>query len=144
MSKNLIIEVNDNNHNNENTKVKITRNRLTKKQQFENERDDFINQLNSLIGIDNKKNYLYLYDLERNEELLQQIKNLAPRVRIIFKCSAWGYFLEKERGGDNPIGLMRSIYKDCDYVISNTYKTIVRDGKKINSIVYYFNKKNNE
>ena len=37
--------------NNDNNKIKRTRNRLTKKQQFAKEREELINQFNNLLGI---------------------------------------------------------------------------------------------
>lgn len=55
-------ESNSNSESNSQTKTKIkkTRNRLTKKEQFAKERSDLIEELNKIIGIDDKKNYVYL------------------------------------------------------------------------------------
>jgi hypothetical protein len=137
-NNNIIIE-----DNNVEIKVKKTRNRLTKKQQYVEERSNFINDLNKLIGVNEKNNYVYLYDLENNNDLQEKIINLVPEIKKLHKCGAWGYFLEKERGGGNVIGLIRSIYRDNDYVITMKNKTIERNGNKINSVVYYFIKNDN-
>lgn len=122
------------------TKIKKTRNRLTKKEQYAKERNELIEQLNNIIGIDDKKNYIYLYDLEHNEEIKKKIIDFVPEIKKYHKCGTWGYFLEKERGGDNPIGLLRSVYKDNDIIITTKNKQIDRENKKIISTVYYFNK----
>ena len=52
---------NNNNNNNihQENKPKRTRNRLTKKQQYSKEREELIQQLNNIIGIDDKKNYVF-------------------------------------------------------------------------------------
>ena len=130
----------NNNYNIQQDKPKRTRNRLTKKQQYSKEREELIQQLNNIIGIDDKKNYVYLYDLEHNEEILKSIKEKVPDIKKYHKCGAWGYFLDKERGGGNVIGLIRTLYKDNDIIITTKNKIIERDDKKLNSTVYYFNK----
>lgn len=90
-------------------KTKQTRNRLTKKQQFSKEREELINQLNSIIGIDDKKNYVYLYDLENNAEIEKKIKNNIQNIKTFFKTGKLGYFSNDiSRGKDNTIGLLRS------------------------------------
>ena len=137
-NNNIIID-----NNNEEIKVKRTRNRLTKKQQYEEERSEFIKKFSNLIGLDEKNNYVFTYDLENNVTLEQKIIELIPEIKQIHRCGAWGYFLEKERGGGNIIGLIRSIYKDYGYIITTKHKIIERNGNKINSIVYYFIKNNN-
>lgn len=45
----------NNNDNIQQDKPKRTRNRLTKKQQYSKEREELIQQLNNIIGIDDKK-----------------------------------------------------------------------------------------
>jgi len=52
------------NNNIEQDKPKRTRNRLTKKQQYCKEREELIQQLNNIIRIDDKKNYVFLYNLD--------------------------------------------------------------------------------
>ena len=81
------ISNNDNvNDNKQENKPKRTRNKLTKKQQFSKERDELIQQLNNIIGIDDKKNWVYLYDLEHNEEILKSIKELDEQISKYHKC----------------------------------------------------------
>ncbi len=123
-----------------NEKVKKTRNRLTKKQQFSKEREELIKELNNIIGIDEKKNYVYLYDLENNPDIKKNIEKMVNDIKKYHKCGTWGYFLDKERGGGNEIGLLRSVYKDNDIIITTKNKIIERDNKKLTSTVYYFNK----
>ena len=90
--------INDNDNKQEN-KPKRTRNKLTKKQQFSNERAELIQQLNNIIGIDDKKNWVYLYDLEHNEEILKSIKELEKQISKYHKCGMWGYFSNDVKKG---------------------------------------------
>ncbi len=127
--------------NNDNNKIKRTRNRLTKKQQFAKEREELINQFNNLLGINETKNYVYLYDLENDLELKQHIKNLEKDIARYHKCGMWGYYsTDPKKGKGNEIALLRAVYKDNDIMITTKNKIIERNSKKINSTVYYFNK----
>lgn len=130
----------DNAQQDDNNNVKKTRNRLTKKQQYKKEREELIKKLNDIIGIDEKKNYVYLYDLEHNEDVKKYIENNIEMIKKYHKCGTWGYFLEKERGGGNIIGLIRTLYKDNDILITTKNKVITRNNTKISSVMYYLNK----
>jgi hypothetical protein len=135
---------NKNNDKNDNVKIKKTRNRLTKKQQFSKERDELILELNNIIGIDEKKNYVYLYDLEHNDEIIKYIESKIETIKTIFKTGSWGYFsTEKSRGKDNNIGLIRSLYTDCDYEITSKLKVNTFENIKKQYTLLCFNKKSN-
>lgn len=130
-----------NSESNSQTKIKKTRNRLKKKEQFARERSDLIEQLNKIIGIDDKKNYVYLYDLEHNEEIDKYIKNNIDIIKTIFKTGSFGYFSnDKSRGKDNSIGLIRSIYTDCDYQITSKLKVNTFNNVKKQYTMLFFNK----
>jgi len=131
---------NSENSNNE-EKIKKTRNRLTKKQQFVKERKELIEKLNGIIGIDDKKNYVYLYDLENDQDVLKKIENMVEDIKKYHKCGTWGYFSnDLTKGKGNEIGLLRAVYKDNDILITTKNKVLMRNDKRVNSTVYYFNK----
>ncbi len=141
MSNNSVI-IQDDSDNNEEIKIKRTRNRLTKKQQYVEERKDFIDKLNKLIGIDEKNNQVYLYDLENNIEIKNFIIENDTNIKKIFKTGGWGYYSNDEsRGKNNITGLIRTIYYDCDYEISNKLKTNTFNNIKKQYTVLVFNKK---
>ena len=132
----------NNNDNIQQDKPKRTRNRLTKKQQYNKEREELIQQLNNIIGIDDKKNYIYLYDLEHNEEINNYIKNNIGTIKTIFKTGSFGYFSnDKSRGKGNTIGLVRSLYTDCDYDITSKLKVNTFNNVKKQYTMLFFNKK---
>ena len=139
---NSISNNNNDNDNKQENKPKRTRNKLTKKQQFSKERAELIQQLNNIIGIDDKKNWVYLYDLEHNEEIENYIKNNIDTIKTIFKTGNFGYFSnDKSRGKDNTIGLVRSLYTDCDYDITSKLKVNTFNNVKKQYTMLFFNKK---
>ena len=74
MSLNIIEDSNKNiNINNDNEieskKIIKKRNKLTKKQQFKNERNNIIDNLNNFIGINENNNCFFLYELEKKKIL---------------------------------------------------------------------------
>ena len=71
---------------NENGKrEKRTRNRPSKEERFTVERYELINELNILIGLDEEKNHIILYELEHNEKLKEKIRELVPEIRKYYK-----------------------------------------------------------
>ncbi len=139
MSNNSVI-IQDDSDNNEEIKVKRTRNRLTKKQQYVDERQELINKLNNILGINDKNNTFYLYDVENSNEIKQKVNELSEDVKKYFKCGTWHYYK-----GINEvvteISLIKAIYRDEDFILTKKEKNIERNGIKVRSVQYYLNKK---
>jgi hypothetical protein len=113
--------ISSNSSNNE--KLIKKRNRLDKKTRYAKERNELIEKLNNLIGINKTKNTIFLYELEKNANLKSELEQLVPNIKKYFKYGHWGYFSnDTNRGQYNHIGLMRSIYTDCDYEILSKLK----------------------
>jgi len=79
---NLQIEENNDNKSQGNTSnsynvnqngKRMKRNRLTKNQQYENERKELVKELEGLMGLTEKTRYTLLYDLEHNQELKEYV-----------------------------------------------------------------------
>ncbi len=141
MSNNNII-IQDESNNNEETKIKRTRNRLTKKQQFVKEREDLINKLNNILGISDKNNTFYLYDVENSQEIKDKIKEIVEDVKKYFKCGTWYYFTAGNSGEEvTDISLIRAIYRDNDYTLTKKDVNIKKLENKIRTTQYYIFKK---
>ncbi len=141
MSTNIINETNDNEDNSEDIKVKRTRNRLTKKQQFVKEREQIIAQLNNILGINEKSNTFYLYDVLNSQEIKDKLKELSEEVKKYFKCGSWHYFIASNNNEDvQDIALIRCIYKDEGYVLTTKVKNIIRNNNKVRTVQYYLMK----
>jgi hypothetical protein len=71
-SDEIIQNISSNSSNSE--KAIKRRNRPDKKTKYESERQNLIEKLNKLIGLNDTKNSVFLYELERNEELKIEIE----------------------------------------------------------------------
>jgi len=119
-----IINENESEENNSNSDNKNERKiRSTKKELYKKEREEIINDLNKIIGIDEKNNSIFLYELERNDKVKEYIRMNLKRIRRYHKTGSWGYFSnELSKGKGNEIGLLRSLYNDNDYDIISKMK----------------------
>jgi len=99
---NKIIENEDNNSqgsnnsltsNSENTNEnnKRSKKHSTKKEMYREEREEIIKKLNSLLEINKNKNYVYLYDIENNENIKKEINNMSEEIKKYFKVGNWNY-----------------------------------------------------
>ncbi len=141
MSNNSII-IQDDSDNNEEIKIKRTRNRLTKKQQFVEERKEIINRLNNILGLNDKNNTFYLYDVENSNEIKQKITELSEDVKKYFKCGNWNYFVSTNNGEEAlEIGLIRAVYRDEDWILTKKDVCIKKNENKIRTTQYYLFKK---
>jgi len=68
------------------------RKRRTKKELFQKERDEIIENLNKLLGLNKENNSIFYYELENNEKAREYIRNNIENIRKYFKTGTWGYF----------------------------------------------------
>ena len=132
------ISISDNCNKN-NKREKRTRHRLCKSERFIEEREELINKLNSLIGLDKEKNHIILYELDHNEKLKEKIREKVPEIKKYYRTCSWGYFSKEEKKGmGNEIGLLKALYKNEGYNILTKRKTCEYDGiKKLQTELYF-------
>ena len=117
---------------------KRTRNRPSKSEIFVEEREELIKVLEKKIGLTEEKRMVLLYDLEHNNELKEYLKVKIPKIRKIYKCGCWNYFIQKEENRDE-IGLLKSIFKNEKYELITKRIVSEREGeKKQYSGIYFF------
>ena len=112
---------------------KLTRNRKSKIEQYKKERLEIIRDLNSIIGFQEDKsiNSIMLFELEENEELKKRLKELSEKEIKKYWCyGKWGFYGTPERGRDNLIGLLKSLYSNTGYSFSGKNKTKDHNGVK--------------
>ena len=129
---------------NENDKSKLIkkRNKLTKKQQFKNERDVLIDNLNNVIGITKEKKCYFLCELEKNDNIKKYLTDNIEDIKKYYKVGKWGFFSnDMSKGKDNYIGLLRSLYLDSDYEIISKSKIATFDNIKKQYTMWDFRKK---
>ena len=118
---------------------KKTRNKPTKAQQFKEERQKIILELENLMGLSETNRGVLLYDLEHNERLKEHLKEIIPQIRKYYKCGTWNYFIQPEENRD-LIGLLKSILKNENYQLINKKKFLDITGvKKLYTQLYIIN-----
>ena len=125
---------------NENGKrVKKTRNRPCKSERFQDCREELIKELENIIGLNENKRNITLYELENNSLLINKLQELIPNIKKYFKCSTWGFFSsDPKKGMGNEIGLLKAIFKNEKYNILNKRKQLEYDGiKKLYTELYF-------
>jgi len=139
-----ISEGNTSNSDNVNQNGKrMKRNRLTKNQQYENERKELVKELERLMGLEEGTRYTLLYDLEHNQELKEYLKDKIPEIKKMFKTGMWNYFVKqhvKEEKELSEISLLKCIFKEEKYEITNRRRLTEREGIKKIYIELYFHK----
>lgn len=134
---------NTSNSDNPNENGKRMKKRSTKKELYKKEREEIINELSEIIGLDEKNNSVFLYELERNEKINEYIQINLKRIRQYHKTGTWGYFSNDiSKGMGNNIGLIRTLYTDNDYNILSKLKINNFDNIKKQYTLLLFCKKN--
>jgi hypothetical protein len=53
---------------------------------YQNQKE-LVKELNRLIGLDDEKNHIILYELEHNEKLKEKIRELVPEIRKYYRTA---------------------------------------------------------
>ncbi len=107
------------------------RKRKTKKELYSKNRNEFMENLNKLLGLNKENNSIFYYELENNKQAREYVRNNIENIRKYFKTGTWGYFSNDSlKGMGNEIGLIRSLYTDCDFDITSKLKTHTFNGVK--------------
>jgi hypothetical protein len=94
-----------------------------KKTKFVKERNEIITKLKELIGLNETKNTVFLYELENNQELKTQMELQVSNIKKYYKCGTWGYFSKDvKKGSGNYINLIRAVFIDDGYDIHSKDK----------------------
>ena len=129
---------NSSNMNENKKRVKLTRNKLTKKDQYKNERDEIKKNIYELLKIDNSNKTFILYDIENSEEIKNKLNEMEYKIKKYFKVGNWNYYIQKNNGISSPrIGLIRALLKDCDIELTKKDISMMVNGKKIRTTKYY-------
>lgn len=129
------------NSDNINENNKRCKKRSTKKEMYEEEREEFIKELNKILGIDEINNYVYKCEIETNEEFEKYIKDNMDKIRKMWKTGLWGYFSKlKEKGSGNILGLYRSLLNNSGYMMFSKQKTKTLNDEKDIKTLYYIEK----
>jgi len=79
------------NSDNVNENNKRCKKRSTQKEMYREERDEFMKELNKILGIDENNNYVYKCEIETNEEFEKYIKENMDKIRRMLLHNAKKY-----------------------------------------------------
>ena len=126
----------------ENKKKVKTKNRPTKNEFYKEEREQFIKELNQILGLTLENKYVVKNDLENNINFKLFIENNIDKIRKMWKTGLCGYFSnDVKKGSGNLLGLYRTMLNDSDYLIFSKQKIISVNGSKERRTVYFIEKK---
>ena len=130
------------NSDNVNENNKRCKKRSTKKDMYREEREEIIKELNEIMGINEKKKNILLYELEKNEKIKKYLRENIEKIKKYYKCGTWGYFSdEPKKGKGNEISLLKAIYKNDNYDIASKRIMCEKEGIKKSRTELLFIKK---
>jgi hypothetical protein len=119
---------------------RVIKERMKKNDKYIEEREEIIKKMNKILEIDmeNGNNKFILYDIQQNENKIEEIREMASYIKIYYKCSEWSYYKDKENKRKNKeIGLIKRLYKEMGYrVIKKPKMYTVERGLKVLTMEY--------
>jgi dsDNA-binding SOS-regulon protein len=98
--------------------------------------DAMIEELEKLMNLTQENRGVLLYDLNHNEELKKYLINNEELIKRIFKTGSWNYMIKTENR--DPIGLLKSLFRDQQYELISKMKYVERGGEKHQYTQIYF------
>ena len=130
--------VNTSNSDTPNDNGKRTKKRATKKEMYQEEREEIIKDIYKTIKISEENKCFILHDIENSIELKNKINELDEKIKMYFKTGNWNYYIKKNNGKISPIiGLIRALLKDNNIDLTKKDISILVGEKKIRTTKYY-------
>ena len=108
---------------------------------FNEQRNEVVNKLLNILGVNENNNKFYLYELDNNIDKQNAIYELVPDIKKYFICSKWTCFC-KDNVKREYLSIIKYIMKDMDYNMISSRTCIKNDeGKFINVNLYHIIKK---
>lgn len=116
--------------------------RRNKKEYYKEERKKIILRLNELLEINDKKNYMYLYDIENDLKIREGLEEMTEEIKKYYKCGNWNHFIMLNKG-ERPlmISLVRALYRDEGIDLATKEEKIIRNNERVRTKTYYLIKK---
>jgi hypothetical protein len=109
--------------------------RPSKMVKYKKEREEILNKLLQMLGINETNNIFYLYDVERDDKL-KQILDLKNSIEKYFTSKQAVVFQHNKKAIKPHTSLIRLVFKEMGYKYVTTRKGIERNGTKIHSAAY--------
>lgn len=115
------------------------RNKPSKEEHYKNERDDFLNELNNFLGLNDDNNTLLYNQIKQNKLLLEFINSNEDKIKKYFKYGKWGFYQNYDDNTKDLGTLIKNIYKHEKYTIYTKRITLKENDTKINAtqLIFY-------
>lgn len=104
-------------------------NTIHKNIKFKKEREIIINKLNDILKITSNCGYFWIDDMTELQKLA--IDELVPEIKKFFVYGTWLYFKKNKKLENKYVSLIKCIYKDMNYQITQNSNILVENGKKV-------------
>lgn len=114
------------------------RKRSLKNDMYHNEQIIIKNTLCEILKINNETNYFYLYDIDNDVNMQQNIINLKDDIKKYFSCSQWTCFKEKNIKREY-LTIIKCVFKYTGITLIPTGVFIKRNENKLKTQKYIIN-----
>lgn len=106
---------------------------------YTNERQDVLNKMFSILGINEHNNTFLLHELDSNIDKQSQILQLEPDIKKYFLCGKWNCFTDPNIKR-KYLSLIKNTVKTMGYSIISARRNVKIDDKIIGAVVYHITK----
>ncbi len=116
-------------------------NKKTKKNKFQNERNEILNKLKNIINITNDNNKIFYCDIN-NDDIKNQILELKDDIFKYYSITSSAFYNSEKNNNNkksNPLSVIRPIFKQHNYEILSKDVTATRNNIRKRYIQWIFN-----
>jgi hypothetical protein len=105
---------------------------------YTKERQDVLDKMLHILGINNDNLMLSLKKLDEDEEKQKKILDLVPDIKKYFICSKWTFFSHKNHDLKRDyLSLIKAIMKEMNIKMVASYLHIPIEDNKVKCETYY-------
>jgi len=103
---------------------------------YTNERQEVLNQMFQILGIDESNNKFLLHELDANVEKQNRILELEPNIKKYFICGKWNCFTDPTVKR-KYLSIIKCLLKDMGFSVMSARRNIKNDDQTIGVVVYH-------
>jgi hypothetical protein len=104
---------------------------------FTNERQDILNKMFLILGVNENNNTFLLHELDQNIEKQNKILELEPEIKKYFICGSWSCFRNEDAIKNKSLSIIKSVVKDMGLKIMINTKVYKEGDTSIKRKVYH-------
>ena len=101
------------------------------------ERQDIVEKLLVILGINENNNMFSLHKIDNNVEKQNEIMSLQSDVKKYFICGSWGCFKKKDITKRRWLSLVKGILQNGNYNINSSHLVSKTNNSDHNGTIYF-------